>query len=348
MTSFVNQVQNPPLYPTFFWKGRGESKAYLGLGEGKSSPIKLKIRSFYPGSSQGVWEGFPSEWDFIPDQLVSSDENLTPSQTPLPPCLSRSDLPSQEEWIQSVTDVKQLIKDNILHKIVLARQTTLTFASPVSPYTVLTHLMSLGSTTSLFMVQLDPETAFMGATPELLFSREGHLLKTEALAGTLLEHEPWSAKEFAEVDAVRVYLQEKLLPYCESLEWKAPEEKKFRHLKHLYQKLEGVLKPQILDDVLITALHPTPALGGAPKNRALDYLKKHEPFDRGWYGSPIGLVKESTSEIAVGIRSLLIRGHEVHLFSGAGIVKESDPLKEWEEIERKIAHLLQWFKTAPL
>lgn len=342
MMRLFEALQKSPSYPCFFWKSRGNPKAYLGYGERKASPFTFKAQAFHANRCEGIWKDFPHEWSFSPDQVISANWITTTGVPHLPHCIQRKDTPNFEQWWSLVSNASQKIQHDEFKKIVLARQTTLTFDSPVSPHELLKGLMNYENFTSLFMVQIDPHTAFLGATPEKLFTRLDRKLSTEALAGTIDQMELWSPKEFAEVEAVRVYLQQQLLPYCQDLFCKPPEERPFGSLKHLYQKLEGVLKNKISDAMLISKLHPTPALGGFPRDISLQYLRSVEPFDRGWYGAPIGLVSEMETDLAVAIRSMLVRGNQVHLFSGAGIVKGSVPLKEWEELDRKIAHIIRW------
>lgn len=329
-------------FPFFFWKGRGSTKVYLGYGERKTSPFMFKAQAFHTSGCEGIWKDFPHEWNFSPDQLIASNWVPMTGIPHLPRCIRREDTPSFEQWWHLVSDIGQKIQQDEFTKIALARRTTLTFDAPINPHELLKGLMAFGDHTSLFMVQLDPHTAFLGASPEKLFSRLDRKILTEALAGTINQTERWSPKELAEVEAVRVYLQERLLPCCQDLHWKPFEERPFGNLKHLYQKLEGLLKAKISDAMLISQLHPTPAVGGFPRDITLQYLRSVEPFERGWYGAPIGLISEMETDLAVAIRSMLVRGHEVHIFSGAGIVKGSVPLKEWEELDRKIAHVMRW------
>lgn len=88
-------------------------------------------------------------------------------------------------------------------------------------------------------------------------------------------------------------------------------------------------------------LHPTPAVGGFPREAALREIAALEPFDRGWYAGPIGWVGKDAAEFAVAIRSGLVAGDRVNLYSGAGIVPGSSPDKEWEEIENKIGNFIK-------
>jgi menaquinone-specific isochorismate synthase len=88
---------------------------------------------------------------------------------------------------------------------------------------------------------------------------------------------------------------------------------------------------------LLAALHPTPAVGGVPRDAALGAIRAQEPFDRGWYAGPVGWIGADAAEFAVGIRSGLVWPDRLALYSGAGIVEGSVPDREWDEIEQKIA-----------
>jgi len=189
------------------------------------------------------------------------------------------------------------------------------------------------------MLQLDASTAFLGASPEKLFTRKGTSLQIEAVAGTIADGEAWSPKEEEELFWTYHHIDESLAPLCTHLHWKKIKEKPFGKLRHLSQKLTATLRTPTAP--LLSALHPTPALGGYPSAEALAYLRSVEPFDRGFYGAPLGLFSENEDDVVVAIRSMLVRGKEVYLFAGAGIVAGSCPHKEWEELDRKISHSLQ-------
>jgi isochorismate synthase EntC len=91
---------------------------------------------------------------------------------------------------------------------------------------------------------------------------------------------------------------------------------------------------------VLRALHPTPAVGGLPRDVALRFLSEREPVERGWYAGPVGWVSSAgDAEIAVGIRSALLEGDVAYLFAGAGIVQASDPEAEYLETEDKFGRL---------
>ena len=204
-----------------------------------------------------------------------------------------------------------------------------------------------------FLFQPNEETAFLGATPERLYSREGRAIQTEAIAGTrprgtddasdlalgneLLK----SSKDIAEHEYVVRSLRESLNQLCKtSGEIAGRDLLKLANVQHLLTRFEGELKSDISDGDILSALHPTPAVGGYPRGPAMDLIGELEPFERGWYAAPVGWIGAEAAEFAVGIRSGLLHRNQLHLFSGAGIVKDSHPDREWDEIERKISNFL--------
>ena len=84
-------------------------------------------------------------------------------------------------------------------------------------------------------------------------------------------------------------------------------------------------------------LHPTPAVGGDPRDVALALIDEHEGFDRGWYAGPIGwLGADGDGELCVALRCGIVDRTQATLFAGCGIVADSDPDREWEESRIKL------------
>ena len=140
---------------------------------------------------------------------------------------------------------------------------------------------------------------------------------------------------------VKEFLLSTLSPLCKELHMGEDEVIASDILSHRYCKFKGELNSDFSDADLLKKLHPTPALGGTPRMQALDFIRRHEPFERGWYGAPIGWLSKEEADFAVGIRSALIEKEEMHLFAGAGIVEGSLAEKEWEETENKMAAYLR-------
>jgi isochorismate synthase EntC len=92
----------------------------------------------------------------------------------------------------------------------------------------------------------------------------------------------------------------------------------------------------------VQRLHPTPALGGHPREESLNWLKQNEGFERGWYAGTIGWTDTSgQGEFAVAIRCALVRNSTASLYAGCGIVADSDPEEEYEETLAKLRPMLQ-------
>jgi len=129
-----------------------------------------------------------------------------------------------------------------------------------------------------------------------------------------------------------------------------PAEPRIRALAnvvHLHTPVVGRLaRGRGIADVA-AALHPTPAVGGVPTGAALRFLAEHEALDRGLYAGVVGWVGDGCAELAMALRSALIRGRRARIFVGAGIVDGSSPDAEWEETELKARALLEALGAPP-
>ena len=93
---------------------------------------------------------------------------------------------------------------------------------------------------------------------------------------------------------------------------------------------------------VIRTLHPTPAVGGLPRQEALELIRELEPHDRMLYSGPVGIVSPNESHVFVNLRCMQVSHGNVHLFAGGGITAGSDPAAEWEETELKLRTLLRF------
>lgn len=251
-------------------------------------------------------------------------------------------LPNQSLWTESVLASQKKQKSKILKKVVLARCVELELEEKPDPLVVAAMLQKQAVNSTIFCL-FDMDTAFVGATPETLFSRKNRILQTEALAGTALLNKSKksflnSKKNRSEILPVIEYIEEGLTPLCSYPISISPISiKQTSNLMHLHASIEGQLRPKITDLDVLSSLHPTPALCGLPKTEAFDLIQKLEPFDRGLFGGTLGWMTEEESHWIVAIRCCEIRKKNVKLFTGAGIVPLSNPENEWEELENKMA-----------
>jgi menaquinone-specific isochorismate synthase len=274
----------------------------------------------------------------------------------LPIPVRREDNPDFRGWRENIERALRAFSEGRLGKVVLARRAEITFDGDLDATLVLETVKE--ATPNCFHFYTEPEAgiAFLGASPERLFSRDGSVVVSEAVAGTrprglsskddegLREDLLHSAKDLSEHTFVRTGIGEALAPLCEELEIDGDiAEMKLAKGRHLRSRVRGILKEGVTDAGLLEALHPTPAVGGHPRDGALAEIRDLEPFDRGLYAGPIGWIGAEASEFAVGIRSGLVRGRTMDLYSGAGIVAGSVPEEEWAEIENKISDFTGMF-----
>lgn len=246
--------------------------------------------------------------------------------------------PSYDQWCQNVEKALSSIQQKSFRKVVLARKTVLHCASPVDPFALAAWLQGERSQGAHLFALQEGSFGFVGATPELLFRREKNVLESMALAGTKKKNEtrPFSEKEKEEWEWVKDHIEKTLSPFCQiPFLFSSPFVHTTFSVKHLCATGKATLSEKFSDRALLKALHPTPALLGAPKEEALSFLQKEEPFSRGLYGGVIGWEGEESSEWFVAIRCCSIRGSHVALYAGAGIVAGSDPKAEWEELNAK-------------
>jgi menaquinone-specific isochorismate synthase len=115
-----------------------------------------------------------------------------------------------------------------------------------------------------------------------------------------------------------------------------PQLKRLSNVQHLRTPVEAALPAGVRLMDLLRSLHPTPAVGGAPRELAVPQIAQLEDFPRGLYGGAIGWIdSRGGGEFIVGLRSALVDGSRARMYAGAGIVSGSSPEKEFAETELK-------------
>jgi isochorismate synthase EntC len=116
---------------------------------------------------------------------------------------------------------------------------------------------------------------------------------------------------------------------------------KVLNVQHLATPIRAQLAEPLPAVEVAGLLHPTPAVGGEPREKALPLIPALEGLDRGWYAGPIGWTDLfEDGEFCVALRCALLRGKVAHLYAGEGIVVDSDPAQELEANEAKLQALL--------
>ncbi len=306
-------------------------KVYWSDREGKPAPQNalFHTRSFFPNT---------------PSPFSSASQQIT--QLPPPGSVvvkKRQYLPNRADWLESVN----CALSNSLEKIVLARCEILELETQPDPFALAASLKKKAQGAYVFCFS-ENDTAFIGASPERLFYKQGKTLLIEAMAGTRprgatkIEDEAFSqelsksAKDLREITPIQIFLQNALSPVCQLTPVFSPISiHKTQNVQHLYSQCSSVLCENISDQDILNRIHPTPALCGTPTNRAFDLIRKLEPFERELYGGALGWSTPDASEWIVGIRSCLIRNKTAYLYTGTGLVEGSNPEEEWEELNHK-------------
>lgn len=259
-----------------------------------------------------------------------------------------------ETWEQNIQAATQRMKQGDLNKVVLSRVAEVCFDETVNVDRALDYLAATYPETYRFLFEPRQHRAFYGATPELLVQMQGTQLTTMALAGSiqrgatpeettaygqaLLD----SAKDRYEHQLVIDGIRERLLPLAATVTVGETEIMTLSNIQHIHTPITATLKSS--DGVLpvVDALHPTPALGGDPQAIAMSLMGRYEPVPRGWYAAPVGWIdRHLNGQFGVAIRSAVAQDKRVWLYAGAGIVKDSEPRKEWDETTLKFTPMLR-------
>lgn len=267
-------------------------------------------------------------------------------------------LPTEEAlpagaWRQIVAEAVADLRAGAMEKVVLAREVRLRAEHDIDIPAALDALRRDYPDTFVFAVARGGR-AFLGASPERLVSLRDGVVSASGLAGSIARGANpeddarlgaellASAKDRHEHAVVVRMITEGLADLCDEVAAPAePTLMKVRNIQHLFTPVSGKIAGgrTVLD--LLSALHPTPAVGGKPRDVALEWIRANERLDRGWYASPVGwLNAKGEGEFAVALRSALVSKREAALFAGCGIVSGSDPLREEQESQLKLRPML--------
>jgi isochorismate synthase len=243
-----------------------------------------------------------------------------------------------------------------LEKVVLARSVTAELSGALPVSAVLRRLRAHEPACTIFLFPV-PDGTFFGASPELLIARQGRRVWCHPLAGTIPRGDTarsdadaqgrlaTSPKDRSEHRFVVDDIAATLRPLCEDLT--VPDEPSlvaFRAVAHLGTRIEGHLKGPTTVLELLELMHPTPAVGGTPRQIALATIAEGEPVPRGYWAGPVGWVDgHGNGEWMIGIRSALLHtdGRTITLHAGAGVVAGSDPEAEAAETDVKLSSVLE-------
>jgi menaquinone-specific isochorismate synthase len=266
----------------------------------------------------------------------------------------------QVSWSEMVSSSVGRINAGELDKVVIARTAGATALRPIDTVACLSTLRSRYRACWTFHVD-----DFFGATPELLVAKRGDLVHSKVLAGTihpsstngevsttdeavalaatLLE----SGKDLAEHEYAVRSVASALAQHCDDLKVpKRPSVLSLHGISHLATEITGQLVDAAPLLTLAASLHPTAAVCGTPRERALALIRETERIDRGRYAGPVGwLDSAGDGELGIALRCAAITESkgadtsvdvELTAYAGCGLVSESCSEDEWQESEAKL------------
>ena len=317
---------------------------------------RLLLRSDPEGATlvECTPENTPDRW--LDDMLVTllgdcprGDPPVTGRAAPELTAIQVTDPDALPRWRHAVERVLAEEAAGRVEKAVMARIMDVRMPGAVDSLRALELLRTENRQAHVYYLEPRPGRVLLGAAPEVLTRvREGRFEATavagsvprgrspeedEARAAELLSSAKNRMEHRLTVDEMREILGSRLHDLTVQPE---PGVLRLARIQHLETVLTGVVPEG--EDVLslVEALHPTPAVCGRPRGRALELIRMVEPFHRGWYAGPVGWFNgRGEGDFVPALRSAVGGGRDWRLFAGAGIVPGSDPDAEWAETALK-------------
>lgn len=187
---------------------------------------------------------------------------------------------------------------------------------------------------------------WIGATPEQFLKTNGNAINTVALAGTQLatnsKNIVWGNKEKTEQQLVTDFIVESLADLVKEVTLSSPYSFKAGNLWHIKTDISATMKPKKFLKKLITALHPTSAVCGFPKQAAKEFIQKNEGYNREYYSGFLGELNIDLStfkilqtDLFVNLRCMKVMKNKAQIYIGCGITKDSIPEAEYLETVNK-------------
>lgn len=270
--------------------------------------------------------------------------NAAPSEKPV---AFRSNV-SRETFEASVKKAKEYVRSGDIIQVVLSQR----FSGDLSadPFDIYRVLRTLNPSPYMFFLRLE-DTVIAGASPEVMVRKEGSHVELRPIAGTrprgatpeadalLAEDLLADPKERAEHVMLVDLGRNDLGRVCSTGSVNVTELmviERYSHVMHIVSNVQGELQDGHDAFDLVRATFPAGTLSGAPKIRAMQIIDELEPVQREIYGGAVGYFSFSGNmDLAIAIRTLVIKDGKVHLQAGAGIVADSDPVAEWQETVNK-------------
>ena len=252
------------------------------------------------------------------------------------------------DWNRLMNAIANGISSGEMTKVVSSREVEFTSETPYNVASILANLVDNNPNCFIFGYEKDGRT-FVGASPEILVRHRGSEILSYALAGTAPKDGPnaWTKEQLLTNEKNLVehnIVRDRIVNTMKAI---TPDvtvgETGIMELSHLYH-LRTIITAKDSTKSLVEwakLLHPTPALGGEPREKALALLQEYESHERGMYAAPFGFMKDMGDGIVVvAIRSALIMDNVLYAYAGCGVVADSDADEEYAETNNKMRTIL--------
>lgn len=260
----------------------------------------------------------------------------------------------KEAFEEAVLRAKQYIVDGDIMQVVLSQRMSKPFSA--SPLALYRAIRSLNPSPYLYYFNFE-DFHVVGASPEILVRLEDGNITLRPIAGTrkrgvtldedlALERELLAdEKERAEHLQLLDLGRNDVGRVAEIGSVKVTEQfviERYSHVMHIVSNVEGRLQEGMNALSVLRSALPAGTLSGAPKVRAMEIIDELEPVKRGIYGGAVGYLSfHGDMDMAIAIRTAVVKDQQIHVQAGGGIVFDSDPTAEWEESRSKARAMLR-------
>jgi isochorismate synthase len=270
----------------------------------------------------------------------------------------RAHVASRAEFTGLVRNAVDFIRTTGIAKVVVSRTAELPLAPDFDPAAAFLALAARYPHAFVSLVAIPGLGTWLGASPEVLLTLDDTGLTTMALAGTQarpaefpLEDVRWGRKETLEQEMVSSYIRSFFdATGAGKVHETGPQTVAAGSIVHLQTQFRIDLPEDqrlALANRVLGELHPTSAVCGMPKHKALAFILAHEGYDRSFYSGFLGPMHVAgQSNLYVNLRCMQLGAHSAHLYVGAGITQDSQPDAEWRETELKAETMLSVLGTA--
>ncbi|MGE5248344.1 MAG: anthranilate synthase component I family protein, partial [Verrucomicrobiota bacterium] len=267
---------------------------------------------------------------------------------------------TREEYMDAVRRAKEYIRNgDIIQAVLSNRASVATKRSPAEVYRV---LRALNPSPYMYLLKIG-ELAVVGSSPEILVRLEGRNIQLRPIAGT--RPRGGDAEEDRRLEAELLSDPKEIAEHVMLVDlgrndvgrvaaWgsvKADElmvVERYSHVMHIVSNVVGTLREGLTAFDVLRAAFPAGTVSGSPKIRAMEIISELEPFRRGIYAGAVGYFDlQGSMDFCIAIRTIVMSGGQAMIQAGAGIVADSDPEREWEEVLNKATILFRAVGASP-